>query len=282
MNEQKRTGRLRKILLPIGILVVGLLVAYLLKASRQPPGRETARPTGALVEVEQAIEETRTVRIPATGTVTPRHEVNLTPQVAGRVEWVHPDLVAGGDFAAGEALLRIEPADFELAVEQAAATVAQAEYQLEVAKANAAVAREEWERMQGDRAESKGPDPLVLHGPQLDQAEANLASAKARLATAELNLERTVLRAPFNCRVRRQSASPGQVVSPSSVVAVLYGTDLVEIEVGLSLEDLAWLDVPGGDARVLLDAGTDTYAWTGEVDRTVGVLDEVGRLARVV
>jgi RND family efflux transporter MFP subunit len=175
-------------------------------------------------------------------------------------------------------------------VQRAEAQVAQAEYQIQVAQANATIAAREWElinsgrdRLFGKENEEPGePDPLVLHEPQLRQAEANLASAQAALSTAELNLERTVLRAPFNCRVRHQNVAPGQLVSPATQIAALYATDLVEIEVGLQLADLAWLEIPGAPARVILDTGEERFTWEGVAARTVGVLDEIGRLARVV
>jgi RND family efflux transporter MFP subunit len=272
------------------VVFIGVLIAVALVSSRKPPGRERPRLGGALVEVIEAREAERRVVVEGTGTVIPRHEIVLTPQVTGKVVWVDPDLVAGGVFRKGEELVRIEPADYELAVQRAEAQVAQAEYQIEVARANASIARREWELMKESRQDLLGdanpepdqPDPLVLHEPQLRQAEANLASARAGLETAKLNLDRTVLRAPFNCRVRRQSVSPGQLIGPTTQAAVLYGTDLAEIEVGLSISDLEWIEVPGSPATVTLDTGEERHAWTGRVNRTVGVLDEIGRLARVV
>ena len=54
-------------------------------------------------------------------------EGDLVPQVAGAVEWVSPALASGGFFDAGEVLLRIDPADYEVALESARAQVARAE-----------------------------------------------------------------------------------------------------------------------------------------------------------
>jgi len=286
-----RTPRLAMlIVVPLLIVLFGAAATTILIKSRRPPTRQRPRFTGALVEVVRVTEEERRVAVEGTGTVVPRHQIVLAPQVTGKVVWVHPDLVAGGVFDRGDELVRIERADYELGVQRAEAQVAQAAYQLEVARANAGIAQREWDLvhssrqhlLEGTEEEPEEPDPLVLHEPQLRQAEANLASAEASLETAELSLQRTVLRAPFNCRVRSQAVSPGQLIGPSAQVATLYGTDLVEIEVGLPIADLAWIEIPGASARVLLDAGEETFAWTGRVSRSVGVLDELGRLARVV
>jgi len=287
------TNRTRSILLrlaPLFIILIGVLIMALLAKNRQPPTRSRAVSLGPLVEVMAVQSSDRRAVVEGNGTVAPRHEIILQPQVSGMVLSVDPNLVAGGEFAAGDELARIEPVDYELAVEQALAQVAQAEYQLSISRANASVAQREWDLVtsgakagdDGDSSLPASPDPLVLHMPQLRQAEANLTSAKAALASAELNLSRTVLRAPFNCRVRRQSISPGQLVGPASQLAVLFNTDLVEIEIGLPLSDLAWLEIPGAPAKITLEAGGDQTVWTGSVDRSVGVIEEISRLARVV
>jgi RND family efflux transporter MFP subunit len=279
-----------RVAIPVVIVVIGFLIMGFLSNSRSSPPRARIRPRGALVEIMQVKPVDRQILIEGSGTVTPRHQVILLPQVAGKVVWVHPNLVAGGAFKEGDELIRIDQSDYALAVQRAEAQVAQAEYQIQLAKANAAIAEREWELVKSGRDRLVGsgggefdePDPLVLHKPQLKQAEANLAAAEAALATAQLNLSRTVLRAPFNCRVREQSVAPGQLISPTSQAAVLYATDVVEIDVGLPQSDLAWLEIPGASARVILDTGHDRHTWHGTVARTVGIVDEIGRLARVV
>lgn len=275
---------------PVLILLAGLIIMTGLKMLRKPPARHASRHGGALVEVMTAEQTDRRVPIEGNGTVAPRYEVVLIPQVSGKIEWVDPGFVSGAWFRRGDPLLRIERSDYELAARRAEAEVAKAKYQIDVARANAAVARREWELMNLSRrggnatsaAEGMEPDPLVLHEPQLRQAEANLLSAKTALETAGLNLRRTELCAPFDCRVRRQSASPGQLVGPASQIANLYATDIVEIDIGLAPLETEWIEIPGAPARVYVEGGGEGRVWDGYVDRSVGVLDEIGRLDRVV
>jgi len=276
--------RLRnRVLIPLLIVIGGAVIMNVLVRTRKRPTRTRNRAPGALVEVMSVAPEDRRVIIEGNGTVSPRYEVILQPQVTGKVVWIHPELVSGHAFELGDELVRIDPADYELAVRRAEAQVAQAEYQLDVTQANAAIAHREWELMNDSAAASGSePDPLVLHEPQLRQARAILASAQAALETTQLNLSRTVLRAPFDCRVRSQAVAPGQLVSPASQMASLYATDVVEIEVGLPVADVAWLEIPGANARVTLETGDGEYRWTGTVHRAVGVSDQIGRLARVV
>ncbi|MBS1262232.1 MAG: Efflux pump periplasmic linker BepF [Calditrichaeota bacterium] len=278
----------RRVLLVPAVVLIGLVVMAALIVSRRPPEQVERTSNGALVDVFEAHRTDREVIVSGHGTVEALDEVQLIPQVTGRVESVHPEFVAGGSFAEGEELLRIEQDDYRLRVQQALAQVAQAQYQLEVAEANAEIAREEWELVNENRRRTGGdelarePDALVLHRPQLRQARAALQSAQASLEQAKLNLARTVLRAPFNCRVANETVSPGQLVGPGGPVARLYSTDVAEIEVPLASSELTYIEIPGARADVTLPASNDTTVFTGYVHRLVGVIGEVGRLSRVV
>ena len=273
-------------LTPLGVLLCGAVGTWALVAQRQPPPREELGPTGVPVEVAVAEQVDRRVVVMGHGSVQPRYEVSMEPQVEGRVVWVHPELAAGAVFDAGEVLARIDPTDFRLAVRQAEATLAQQQVAEEKEEANAEIARAEWQavvaRLGDPTGELAVPSPLVLHEPQLREARANVAAAEAALDLSRLDLERTEIRAPFDCRVRAQSISVGKLIGPGTSIAELFATDRLEVEVGLPQADLAWFEIPGASALVTLDLGESQHHWRGTVVRQVGVLDDVGRLARVI
>ena len=272
----------KRILVPVLIIVGGFLVMFGLIASRKKPESIIPEFPGVLVETINVSPEAHSATIYGTGTVRAKHEVALAPQVGGKVDWISDQCAAGGSFKKADVLFRIESIDYELAVEQAKARVAQADYQLSIEQAQADVAKREWQRMSESKSNSDDPSSLVLREPQLRQAESNSASANASLRQAELALERTQVRAPFNGRVRRESVDIGQTVSPGMPVGVLYSTDVAEIEVGLPLDELMWLDIPGSKAIVTMNVEGKNYSWEGEAVRWVGALDSVGRLARAI
>ncbi len=276
---KKRTAR-RAFLVP-GVIIIGIVIMVALIMGRRPPEQVDDAPSGVLVDVFPAEKKDQDILITGYGEVAALHTVNLTPQVGGKVEWVHPNFLAGGVFNKGDVLVRIEPADYELAVQQAEAAVAQARYNLEVTEANAEVARTEWELIKGANSSDK-PNSLVLYEPQLRQAKANMQSAQAALAMAQLNLDRTVLRAPFNCRVANENVSPGQLVGQQSVIATLFSTDVAEIEVSLQPSELAYIDIPGAKVDVVLSLESGSYHFDGYVDREVGIIGQMGRLSRVI
>ncbi|MCF7810516.1 efflux RND transporter periplasmic adaptor subunit [bacterium] len=288
MSENTKNGK-KRWLFPLLIIIGGALILFIMTISRRKP--PTAPPMfnkGVLAEVIAAEVQSTNAVVRGFGNVKAQYEISLSAQVPGQVEWVSPDFVTGGVFSKNEPMLRIEQDDYLLAVEQAEAAVAQAEYGLAVAKANAEIAREEWETMQAsnnrlNRSEDiSKPNALVLHEPQLKQAEAALASARATLSGAELRLDRTEITAPFNCRIKWENADPGQFIATGVGIAGLYSIEMVEIEVALPIDELAWLDIPGAKAVVRLTLKDETYAWHGRVDRTVGVIDPALRQAKVV
>ena len=176
------SGKTLKIVLPIVVLVLAVVAAYLVASSRRAPKRVERPPLGPLVEVAPVESADVQVVIQGHGEVAAKVAVDVIPQVSGRVVATHASLVAGGFFSAGEVLVVIDPRDYELAVERARASVARAEVSLERERAEAAVAREEWD----DLHPGEDAPGLVVREPQIRQAEAELDAANADLAAATL------------------------------------------------------------------------------------------------
>lgn len=302
--------------LPLIILAVGVGAFALLMATRPAPQRRDIPYKGPLVEVVEAPARAVQVVVEGQGTVRPTEQIDLVPQVAGLVVWKAPQMEAGGFFARGDLLLRVDPRDYELAVTRAEAIVARTRYQLDLAREEAAVARQEWDLIQAQRASDSGPSDLVLKLPQVRAAEAELQSATAQLDEARLRLSRTEIHAPFDGRVRSAALDVGQFVGANQPVARIYSIERAEIVVPVPDEDMAWFDLPmevpsgplaatrtGGEGTVL-SAGeqtvgaypgvaapaarvTTTYAgrpaaWDGRVVRAEAEVDARSRMMRLV
>jgi RND family efflux transporter MFP subunit len=282
-----RRAKLIKVVLPVSILVISFALMILMVFLRRAPQKEVKENPGVLVQVITAYKENHQVVVAGTGTVHSRREASITPQVSGKVSFVTDRFVAGGFFKKGDLLFAIEKVDYELAVERANASLAQAELELAQEESNARIARLEWERLSIKNTEE--PNPLVLYEPQLKKARANVASAKAARKQAQLDLDRTRLYAPFNCRVRKEEVALGQHIRSGTNVALVAGTDHAEIIVPLSFDEMHWLKIPrhgstiqGSSATVRIMSGYTSYSWEGKVVRSLGEVDEKGRMARVV
>jgi len=300
MDEQQGAPKWLRRLLPFVVLGIGAAVTAALIKTRKAPERQAHTERGMLVEVLEVHPRDWRVRVVSQGTVQPRREVAISPQVTGKVIRIHPSLVVGGIIRSGSVMVKLDPTDYELALERARARLAEAEKSLAEADSNAEVARREWKVLGKTTGGSQEANPLTLYEPQLKLAQAGMRSAQAEVKQAEVNLSRTVIRAPFNLRVRSESVERGKYVTVGQQLATVYGTDEAEVIVPLAPKELPWLDLPhndlashpaaskraavAGKSTVTLRMRVDgqTYERPGRLDRTIGEVDSQGRMSRVV
>jgi len=276
-----------RIILPVAILVAGSLCAiYFLetkpKSKRQPPVRQ-----GRLVEVLSIESSNIPIKINAMGTVIASQEVDLRPQVSGKIMELSPDLMRGGTFKKGRMLMKIEPDDYELLIQQRKSDVAVAESNLKLEHGSQAVAQQEYKLLEGVVAEDDRE--LVLRKPQLISAQSLLETARAKLRQAEIDLGRTTIVAPFNSVVKDKYIDLGAMVSPTTTLATLTGTDEYWVELMVPVDDLKWIDLPldnndtGSEAKIYNPSvwGDDTCR-TGVVVRLCPDLETKGRMAQLL
>jgi multidrug efflux pump subunit AcrA (membrane-fusion protein) len=182
-------------------------------------------------------------------------------------------------------VVRVDPRDYRIAVEQQAAAVRSAETELELEHSRKKVAEKEWERF-GDK---NGAAPaLAVREPQLQTAQVAVKSARSGLRKAKLAVSRTGVKTPFAGYVSERNVELGQVVAPGTPVATLVGTAAYWVQVSVPVSELAWFTIPGvnGDAGSAVDVrqrrGDRVLTWKGQVLRLLGEVDPVGRMARVL
>jgi RND family efflux transporter MFP subunit len=286
----RRTGL--HVLLSLLVLTVGLAAIVILIVFRKPPGRSEPEVAAPLVQVRKLTAGDVRIVVHGHGTVEPKVKVEIIPEVAGRVVFVHSELKAGGIIGANEKVVQIDPRDYELAVREAEAAVAEAQAGLDAEIAEADAVRREWRRR---HPETEPDSPLALRELQIRRARAALESAKAQLAIAELHLERTVISLPFDVLVAGETVDLGQYIGVGQLLATAYGVDAFEIEVPLDDDDLAWFDVfsdprslTGGmdilqvPAEVHAEFAGARHTWSGHVTRTTGRVDPASRMVPVV
>ncbi len=278
---------LLKILIPLAILAIGVAGAVAMIMARPQPETRIPEVLPPLVRVEPV--ERRDVRfsVHSQGTVSPRTESVLVPEVAGRVTAVAPSFASGGFFEQGDVLVEIEPDDYRQAVVMAEAEVARAELQLARVGAEAEVAIREWGELEGGEAPA-----LTRYEPQLAEARAAVNAAQASLTRARRNLERTRVRAPYAGRVRQKQVDRGQYVAPGTPLATVYAVDWVEVRLPIPNAELRYLDLPldyrgeerrrGPEVILRADFAGTEHEWRGRVVRTEGEIDPKSRMVHVV
>ena len=282
----KRSDRRLKWALSIGVVGAAIAAALVLVATKAEPPRAEKPLEGTLVDVIQISARRHEVDLRGKGTVVPAQEIVLQAELGGRVIWQSPELVAGGRFKEGQAIVRIDPRDYQLAVESARSQVNQAKLELALEKRRGEVAKREWNAF-GEVDVSEEQSALAQREPQLESTRLALKAAQSALKKAQLDLARTTLRAPFNAMVVSESVDTGQLISPQSTVARLVGTDEYHVQVSVPVSSLRTVvarsgEGPGSEAKIVQHAGDETIERRGEVIRQLPDLDPGGAMARLL
>jgi len=267
----------KQAIISVLVLVVFGGAGFLIWKSREP-----AQPTEPVfvaptVEIVVAKAESLSLPIQTQGTVVARAESEITPEVAGRVEWMAPDFVAGGSFKPSEVLLRIDSRDYELGVEQARSRVAQAELRLSQIKAEAEQARAEWAAYS-----DQPPPPLAVRIPQIEEAESTAAAARADLERTQLAQSKTSVRAPpYSGRVLGVMTGLGQVVAPGRPIAKVFNIDSLEVRLPLTDPQVGLIGLPPPgrpietppEVELSTLVGGKQQVWKARMTRTEAALD---------
>jgi HlyD family secretion protein len=220
----------------------------------------------------------------ATGYVVAQRKAAISSKATGRLEWL--GVAEGSRVKAGDLIARIDNRDVVAQAQSAAATVRAAQAnvrQSEVERENAQVEYGRNEELVGKGFISRSA--LDTAKARLDRAQAGVASAQANLNVALANarnaqvaVDYTEIRAPFDGVILSKSANVGDLVTPFSNAtdskgAVVSMADMgtLEVEADVSESSLAKVHV-GQPAEIVLDALPDTR-FRGHINRMVPTVD---------
>lgn len=288
-------SRLTSFLIAGGILGVSVALAALLISLAPEPTRTEQPPQVPFVQTDLVTAGSGPIPVFGSGTVRPSAEIDVVPQIGGRIVWVDPGFQSGGRIAAGDTLFRIEEIDYLYRVQEAEANLVASRVALLKERELGAIARAQLALYTSGRGGEIPPDdanPLALRKPQLEAARAALDRDEARLADARLALERTRVTASFDGFVQEESVDVGRIVAAGQPVARVFASDAVEIVVPLSDPGAALIpglwSLSAGDgnrsvtARVVARFGEGSYSWSGYVDRGEPYLDRQTRTIDVI
>ncbi len=273
----------KKVIYPLLLLAAGLFLAFLIAVNAPeivPEPYEHIVPAVRVVRVQAADEY---LSINSQGTVQPRIQSELIPEVTGRVVWISPSLVNGGGFQQGDVLLRIDDADYLTLVARSEAALmrSQSEYKH---------ASDELKRLASLNKQKLASEQQLDDARQATQVkEANHIDARASLEQARRDLSRTQLLAPFDGLVRNEQVDIGQFVTRGQAIGTIYATDYVEVRLPISADQLGYLGLPLSTrgqlpaplrppVTVAADFGTTRLLWEGELVRLEAQIDEQSRM----
>lgn len=278
------SAKVVKFAVPIVLIAAGGVAFAYFKATAPTIERVAPHRSATVVQVQTVREgETRTV-VTAMGTVVPSRQVTLKARVSGEVQAVASEFVPGGRMAKGETLLRLDSSDHQVEVSKAQSALKDARAALAIEQGSQTIAREEIRLLSEMSPEGIAETDLSLRKPQLQQAQAAVASAEADLRKARLDLERTVVQAPFNALIVERNVNVGTYVGAQDALATLVGTDEFWVEAVVPLDRLSLLDINqegGCPVRIRSQSGS-AGQWQGRVVHIAGKLNETSRMATVI
>ena len=269
---------------PILIVISGLIIGSLILFTG--PSLEPRAPPENKPLIRTITAKSESIRLSSTafGTVSPRSENELIPEVSGSIVFMSPSLVSGGFFKKDDLLFSIEPLDYEVALEQSSAALRSAESELENAQRN----HDRQINLAKKQSISEARKEEAIN--RLRFAESAHREANARVSLAKKNLERTKIRAPYDGRVRNEKIDLGQFVNRGQSIASIYAIDSAEIRLPVHDKELAFLDLSlfetakSKDDAVILKAtfAGEQHTWSARIARTEGELDSRTRMINVI
>ena len=264
----------QRALLVVAIFAGAASLAFLMMLMKPEPQKKETETADLLVDVMTLEISSEVFEIRSQGAVKPLTQTTLSSEISGSIVSISPKFVAGGVFRKGEELMRIDPTNYLVAVDQADALLVQRQIEFDGAKKL---------RSQGFRAES-----------EYASAAAALATATADVVRARRNLERTYIRLPYEGMVRSKDADLGQFVNPGSRLGIVFSTDYAEVRLPLTDHDLAFVDLPGAGEITQLGSANGPLVtltavqkgqitdWNAQIVRSEGIVDELSRVTYAV
>ena len=259
------TNRIIKTLFSVAILVAVIFGIISLWNKLISPATEVN-----LVAASKISPSESSAILTGSGYVVAQRKASVASKATGRL--VYLGVVEGDAVKKGQVIARLEDNDIKAQLEQARAN-------LQLNEAGLTDAKNNFER-QKKLIKSGATTQMQLDAAEADYKKvlASIEVAKAQVTTAEVALEYTLIRAPFDGTVLTKNADVGEIVSPlgassTSRAAVVTMADMssLQVEVDVSESNIQRIKA-GQDCEITLDAYPDVR-YPGHVDKIVPTAD---------
>lgn len=274
-------------------VLLGILAFIIIARKTKEPNRPQISEMSRSVSVVQVKQTTIVPRVKGYGYVEPTETWEAVPEVSGRVVEMHPELKKGVFLKKGDVLLRLDPQSYDFAESRGRASVMSVEAQLrelaqqrenterllEIEQKALALARKEMTRkrdlhQQGflSQSELEQEEKMLL---SQETAIKNLVNTLALIPSQEkallakkdsdvsslgamrLDLERTVIRAPFDCRIAEVNVELDEYAAVGTVLVRAIGIAAVEIPVKIAPGEFANLLPNSVNSSIIMEDGID-------------------------
>lgn len=263
-NTSPNRSRIHWLIYAAGFVLVALVIFYFIKTGMSPV--EVVE----IATVSRVSPSQANAILTASGYVVAQRKASIASKATGRL--VYLGYEEGDRVKKGQIIARIESSDVEAALTQAKASLEISKADRSDAEQTLARANKLFERQLISQAE------LDAAQARYDRVIATIFSAEAAIKAAEVQLENTIIRAPFDGTILTKNADVGEVVAPfaagaSSRVAVVTIADMTSLEVEADVSESNIEKItPNQPCEITLDAYPD-QRYRGYVNKIVPTAD---------
>ena len=275
---KKSTSFFLRFLRVILVLAIAIALAKLLISLKKEPEKNEIKKTPPSVKIMIAEPVSKVMTVEAFGTVKPRKLVRIAVEVPGRIDYIHPSFIEGGEIFKGDLLVRIDQRSYKLnrqagqvRIRQAKADIGSLNQDIEnlkndikLSKANRDLAKKELERVKAlsknqfasknslDRSEQQYlqakivlqniNNRLSLTDSLMEQKKAALTMARVDFQKADLALEKTQIKSDFNGLILDKFVEQGEYVNTGQTLGSIYEKDSLDVDVSIPLEQMEWIE----------------------------------------
>ncbi len=263
---------LRIVFLMMPPILAGVAVIVYFAINKQAPAQKPVEEQSVHVRIVEVVPTDITPTVVGYGVVRPVKTWNGISQVGGKVVYVHPDFKKGASLTAGTVVIRLSPADYNLAIAQAEANIRATKARikeiaiteentrqsLQIEEEALTLKQKDLERKQqllkrgsvaqntvdaalssdlAQRQKVQGmKNTLALMPTQRAVLQEQIAVYQSSLETARLNLLRTNIKLPFNARVVETKTEIDQYLVAGQSIGSFDGIESAEIEAQIPIE----------------------------------------------
>lgn len=275
----------RTIFIVIGIFLAMFAVSWFFMATKPVSMRKRAETTRFAVNVLEVSVGEAPVQIRALGTIRPYQETNINARVSSQVVFLSENSDIGAIVKKDEVLVKLDADTYvnTLRLKKSDLAKAKAAYELEMGQQS--VAKAEAEQLKQLSSSFIGEviiSDLALRAPQLAQAKADVEAAEVAVKMAQLDVDYTTIKAPYNSMVTERNVSVGSLTNTQDNLMTLVGIDEYRIEAAVAIDKLTSLNLKkNANSKVQITTSTGVVR-EGRIIRHVASLDSATRMGRIL
>jgi multidrug efflux pump subunit AcrA (membrane-fusion protein) len=274
INEKTMIKFVLNLTMFLVMIAIGVVAFINMKTKTKEVEREETGMTARPVKVMMIEKKPFSASVTAFGHVQPTVVFQGKAEVGGKITYVHPALKQGGRITSGTVVVRINPVDYQLTLDQHRSDLVASQSQLEqimqertasrvslkLAIANLRLGLQElqrlqtiWERrliarstldaekqkvLQLRQKVSDTQGKLNTYTSRIKNAKAKITRSLQQIKGGKMTLKRTQITLPFDARISLATLDKGEIVATGSVLFEAINTDAVEINAELPMSQM--------------------------------------------